>query len=94
MALIFFSGELTATPLVASCSREQAKPAAVGCSGPRWMKHICHSMRSRVAREVIKALLFITTAFIVSFCLRSMSTALPYPSCLKEKVRSGTVENH
>lgn len=49
---------------------------------------------SCVAREVIKALLFITIAFIVSFCLRPRSTALPHPSCFQEKVLSGTVENH
>lgn len=44
--LYFFSVELTATSLIASYSREQAEPAAVVCSGPRWMKHICHSTKA------------------------------------------------
>lgn len=42
----FLVGELRSTPLIASCSTELAKPAAVGRSGPGWMKHICHRMKA------------------------------------------------
>lgn len=48
MAVFFFffsSGGLTAPQLRASFSREQAEPA-VGCSGPRWVKHMCHNMKA------------------------------------------------
>lgn len=48
---------------------------------------------SCVAGEGIKAPLFITIAFRVSFRLRSRSTAFPHLSCFQEKVLAGAVEN-
>lgn len=81
-------------PLIASCSREQGKTSSCSVLQSQMDEAHMPQYESCVAREVIKALLFITIAFTVSFCLRTRSTALPRPSCFQEKVLSGAVENH
>lgn len=91
--LYFFSVELTATSLIASYSREQAEPAAVACSGPRWMKHICHSTKAVSLGKWSKLTIY-NYCIQSLLCLKSRSTALPCPSCFQEKVLLGSVENH